>query len=535
MKTFIQNINKDLFGRALNWSLIELNNRYPDSKLINAIKTLCEIPLEEFNKNNYSDEILDDSSELEKCQNKEVLARWNEYLFKKGRNDKQIHLRKAVSLYLDIFQLTSNNKYLIHALQIVKMTKGIFKDKLPEIYKQGKNVILDLDLPFVQKEILIELISILPEKAKLDFEEFFYDRINVHSSEHDYSGVVFLVESLKTLKVLDNTEYKIMLAENYEKEGDFQLEGKQSNTFYPNILIKYQNGLRELKGIKCPIALRKRLEKKVIAEQKERLKMHSAIARSFNNESKLTDKIINEFGDSCLKHLGINDFFTGYNNLLSFPIYLFENTKQFPKYKFLYPIFLPTHHRFDSKGKVVGETTCENNYRIQNRNIFRECTINFLKKTKWIMDEDKIINRDMVYNLLFDKCKSNFIPEDRKWLFAKGINAGFSNDFITASHILIPQIENSLKYIVKKNGLLSAKLYDDIQQDNMLGGLLESLIKVNGHDLFFELKDFLIENSDVNFRNELCHGLLAPFQISHYGIYVWWICLKMIYDKEKIF
>ena len=82
---------------------------------------------------------------------------------------------------------------------------------------------------------------------------------------------------------------------------------------------------------------------------------------------------------------------------------------------------------------------------------------------------------------------------------------------------------------------MTVKIYDDIQHDNMLGGLLEKLIEVNGNDLFFELKDFLLENSSVNFRNEMCHGLLSPIQLDHYGIYVWWLCIRMIYDKGKIF
>ena len=81
----------------------------------------------------------------------------------------------------------------------------------------------------------------------------------------------------------------------------------------------------------------------------------------------------------------------------------------------------------------------------------------------------------------------------------------------------------------------TAKIYNEIQHDKLLGGILDIYVERNGHEVFRELKDFLLENNSVNFRNELCHGLLSPFVIEHYGIYVWWLTLKLIYDKENVF
>ena len=61
------------------------------------------------------------------------------------------------------------------------------------------------------------------------------------------------------------------------------------------------------------------------------------------------------------------------------------------------------------------------------------------------MDIDRNIKRDFVFYLI-DQCNSKFIPKEREYIFAKGLYAGFQNDFILSSHLLIPQIENSLKF-----------------------------------------------------------------------------------------
>jgi len=535
METDLQNIDENDFGNDLNKSLIKLRVKYPDSNLINAFIMLCKLPLDELFQNDFAEEILDDYSKIERYKNTEILARWREYLSIRFKNEKQTHLKIAVSLFIDTYNSTCKTKYLKHALLIVKTYKNIFSDELENIYEEGKKAVLNSEIPFTQKEILIELTSLYPEKVKLDFATYLKDRIKKHTLKQDFLGVTFLIESLKVIKVINQVDYKIMLAENYEHEGDYLSEDKKPNTYYPTILLTYQKGLRELKSIKCNDDLRKRLEVKVLEEQKDSVNMFAALANCYTSENEYRNKIINDFGDNCISLLNIYDFASGFKGLLSFPISFDGHINKTTNNKYFFSEFFDQHERINSKGRVVGISSSEEAELIYSRNFWRECVINFIKKTKSTMDEDRILSREKVFDYLFKKCKSNFIPEDRKWLFAEGIYAGFSNDFISSSHILVPQIENSLKYIVEQNGLLTAKIYDEIQHDNMLGGLLGKLTENNGHSIFNELKDFLIENCSVNFRNEMCHGLLSPIQIDHYGIYVWWLCLKMIYDREKIF
>jgi len=534
MTEVIENIENNCFGTKLRKTLFELKAKHSDNYEIDVFIKLFRQTLNN-NQEIEQNDLLDNFSSIEQIKNLELRGRWREYLSNRFAKEKKEHLKKAVFYYLNIFTLTKNNDYLIHSLRLVKTAKGLFKDELGSIYEIGKKELFVLDKPFLQKEILVELFSLCSEKTKNDFGAFLKDEIKRITVNHDYSGVYWLIESLKVIKVISKTECKIMHAENYEKEGDHQSEDKKPNTYYPTILITYQKGLRELKSITCDDVLRKRLEDKVLQEQKEQVKMHSALSRVYLDEDKIVDNIFNDFGDSCIQQFEIFDFKSGFNGLISFPICFGSEFKIESSNNYFFSQFFNIHARIDSKGKIVGKTSSENYHKIENKRIWRECIINFLKKAKWRMDEDRIINKETVFYHILEKCDSKFIPNERKWLFANGIYAGFNNDFITSAHILVPQLENSFKYVLESQGVLTAKIYEEIQQDNMFGGLLDNLIKNNKHEIFYELKDFLLENSSVNFRNELCHGLLSPFIIEHYGIYLWWLTLKMIFDKEKIF
>ncbi|MBZ4042284.1 DUF4209 domain-containing protein [Flavobacterium hibisci] len=156
------------------------------------------------------------------------------------------------------------------------------------------------------------------------------------------------------------------------------------------------------------------------------------------------------------------------------------------------------------------------------------------------MDCDKFIEKDIVMKLLFDS-NSRFVPENRIYMFMEGIYAGFCNNYILAAHILIPQIENSFKFVLEQNDKFTTRYAEDKQSDNTLGAFLNSdkgegmLKDICSQNLFEELSDFLINSKSTNFRNELCHGLMEPFLIEHYGKYLWWLSLKMIIQTDNYF
>jgi len=136
-----------------------------------------------------------------------------------------------------------------------------------------------------------------------------------------------------------------------------------------------------------------------------------------------------------------------------------------------------------------------------------------------------------------------FVPSGHEALFLRGIHAGFNGDFVVASHLLIPQIENSIRYVLESNGVdVSNLMSDGTQPVKVLGALfgMKETQEVFGESLCFELRGCLIEKTGYDFRNRLAHGFVSERECySSAAGMVWWlvlrICLLPVYRdiKEK--
>lgn len=126
---------------------------------------------------------------------------------------------------------------------------------------------------------------------------------------------------------------------------------------------------------------------------------------------------------------------------------------------------------------------------------------------------------------------SPFIPEGREIIFSKGLQAGFDMDFLLAAHLLVPQIESSLRFLMENKGIITTKLDQyGIQRHRDLSELLldERIRTLLSEDVIVELRTLLIDNRGPNLRHQLAHGMLddAAF-MSAECIYIWWLVLNL--------
>lgn len=129
---------------------------------------------------------------------------------------------------------------------------------------------------------------------------------------------------------------------------------------------------------------------------------------------------------------------------------------------------------------------------------------------------------------------SPIVPKERARLFGKALFAGFDRDFITALHLLIPQIEHLVRVHLKQAGAKTTNLdKDGIENENGMSTLMDlpEVQQVFGKDLAFELKTLFCDAFGPNLRNELAHGLLEEDAChSPYAIYAWWLGLRLIFN-----
>lgn len=130
--------------------------------------------------------------------------------------------------------------------------------------------------------------------------------------------------------------------------------------------------------------------------------------------------------------------------------------------------------------------------------------------------------------------QSPIVPPGREVLIAKGLFAGYDHDYVTALHLLSPQIENLVRYHLKNAGSKTSTLDScGLENENGLSTLvaLPEMKVVFGDDLTFEIKALFCDPLGANLRNELAHGLLDHNACnSLHGVYAWWFTLRLVFN-----
>ncbi len=151
-----------------------------------------------------------------------------------------------------------------------------------------------------------------------------------------------------------------------------------------------------------------------------------------------------------------------------------------------------------------------------------------------------------VKDLLPIVSNSPFVPPEREYLFAKGLYAGLTGDFFTSTHILIPQIENSVRYLLWKRGAVTSGIDDrGIQNEHYLTSTLyprnyPEITSIFDEDTLFDLQGLLVEHSGSNLRNRMAHGLINDDEfLSPVMSYLWWLtlrlcCLPILIHQQKV-
>lgn len=147
------------------------------------------------------------------------------------------------------------------------------------------------------------------------------------------------------------------------------------------------------------------------------------------------------------------------------------------------------------------------------------------------------INYNVKYSDIVNICKNNpFIPLNHEEFFSKGIFAGIRGDFLTACHLLVPQVENSLRHLLELRAEEPTTLHNTEQERDGLKSLLENpqLIKIFGIDGIIHLRTVLIDKRYPGLRHSVAHGFIDYNHFYGTGaIYTWWLIFRIIMVSYK--
>lgn len=142
-----------------------------------------------------------------------------------------------------------------------------------------------------------------------------------------------------------------------------------------------------------------------------------------------------------------------------------------------------------------------------------------------------------IEDLEFLSEENNIIPNGRKEIIESGLYWFFNGLIYESLHILIPQFENMLRYLLEFNGINNMCI-DDKQAEKVivLSSVLDALKenKVLKENIVFNLRSLFDEASGANFRNRICHGITdAEEGVGPIAVYVVCMILKFFVDNSK--
>lgn len=360
---------------------------------------------------------------------------------------------------------------------------------------------------------------------------FYYEKLNDFDRAIAFLEGLELIYEKNKIQNKDNIKaLKIRIAENYEKEADKYDWSDSSKAFYIiNLIHKAMNAWEKTNDSRSKDE-RKRLAKRLIPVKK--LSMQTLKYFNFGpvDIKKSIDQIKQFINTTSFEML----IYTLCNII---PLESYEETLK----KFNSGGFTSSHFFASTILNKDGSIRCvipssidateDEIHSIVEHEAAKKYEFDsntFVKRFLWLAKEKFEFNEE---NLLFLVDDNIFIPSDRKNTFLKGLVAGFNLDLSTSMHLLMPQVENSIRCLAQECGAVVYKT-DKNGVEACLS--LESILKLPevidclDETFLFNLRLFYTSDYGFGMRNTVSHSLYSDDELqSSSSLIVWWFTLKI--------
>lgn len=153
-----------------------------------------------------------------------------------------------------------------------------------------------------------------------------------------------------------------------------------------------------------------------------------------------------------------------------------------------------------------------------------------IEPARQLIEAEHAITMEKLFPLIQ---QSPFVEPGYELVFAQGITRWFNGDSISATSILVPQLENSLRYLLRNAGHdVSTMKNDGTQEDRSIQALFDQmrpeLVEVLGEPIVFEIENLFLLKAGPGVRHAVAHGL---FSTGHFfaedANYACWFIYKL--------
>lgn len=460
----------------------------------------------------------------DESENIQVKNRCKDVLIQTLKGDKREYIKELCQNYFEEYRKTDDVECVIRAIELlvyIRQQQAELIDNISPIvekvhWRWVQKMIIPLNKVYKVGE-LQPLVDVLNSRRKKEHENEEYDKER---------GTI---SCLNSLKQISDDECHQALALCYKWEVEKNERNAEPNTIYPNNVQIIAKGYKEIYAVKDKfpdlfLEIQK-LYNRLKQEWANNLRMFGVKMRYSVSEDEITmiEKILSGYSAQEVMVQIIGLPFVGEEKLKE----IIGNSA----HESILEYFAKTA-MLDDEGNTVGVSEgdaaighsvlmhCRHHFRL-----FLEIAIDYVI----CLDDDSL---DEWFVGLLEEYRPSYINENTKSFWGRGLLAGLKRDWQTAVFFLTPCIENALhNYAEEQNGIDITNLHKELQQEPTLGKDLDLLKGFISEGTRTELQSFLNDGSGQNFRNIVAHGLVRDYDIQAWGIYLWWIALKVYFQR----
>lgn len=481
---------------------------------------------------------------IRKIDNSIIKGIIGEMLFKLERNYSVLEL--TVESYIDSFEKTFSTEHWVPCFSYIEKALNISKllgkknnkknECLEKMYSKLKDNYSNDNLYLSSKIIEILILEKYGDSSVL--YNICIDRANKAEVECEFRKSRVYLELCTKEYITNDKEKKLSIRKRivntYEKEAKYTLEKDETNYFVAAHNI--EGAIEANRKIPNSKETTEELLKLMMYYQQESVKHMKKIPYKLELPKEVSEQISSKLdlfkGKEKQEVLKVFAIFDDIPEKETIKKQVEEESLAYPLQNLFSSVLVNEKGRYIAKneGTTIGskDINIENKMYSKAKMHFDIQTIMLIEPAREVIIKEHSISEDDLYEILQD---NYIVPKDRVRLYAKGLAAGFNGDFIVSSHLLIPQLENSIRFILEKNDVVVTTISNNgIQEEKNVNTLLkeEKLVDLLGEDLIFILRALLIEKSGDNFRNDISHGLMSYDRCEgNCAKYLWWLVWKI--------
>ena len=378
--------------------------------------------------------------------------------------------------------------------------------------------------------ILLELSK--SKQFLCEIKDIFYEIVKSFENKNDFTRANGYIEDLLEIKALtsqrEKQELMIRIANNYEKQAN-QYDWKDAGNAH-SIIFCIHSAMNWWEKSKSPLQKeeRKRLSKSIEEVKKLSLStMHTISSGEID---------ISEWMDNRKAFIKNNDIATVVLGLAELVELINEESSytDFEKSGSVVAQFFSTNI-LDSSGRakcIVPPLSDDPKERLAFLEFQAKKTYDFYSGFVYrylSIAKQKFSFEDNELDYLFEN--NIVVQADRLGSFKEGIISGFEGNFAKSMHLLMPQVEHSLRCFAEDCGAVVYKTNNQgVEECLSLESVLncQEICELLDETLLFNLRLFYTSPYGYGMRNEVGHGLLSDNELnSGLGLMVWWFTLKL--------